>query len=61
MFEVSYKAAAEEIRNNLYMDDLSTTADSVEQAKKLLSQVVDLLSLGGFRAHKFASNEADVL
>ncbi|XP_059081964.1 uncharacterized protein LOC131879621 [Tigriopus californicus] len=61
MFANDYPEAVQEIRSNLYMDDLSTTADSEDLARKLLDDVVTVLDLGGFRAHKFASNCSGVL
>ncbi|XP_059086815.1 uncharacterized protein LOC131883373 [Tigriopus californicus] len=45
MFAVDYPEAVQEIRSNLYMDDLSTTADSEDLARKLLDDVVTVLAL----------------
>jgi Pao retrotransposon peptidase. len=61
IFKDIYPKAAEEIRNNLYMDNLSTTADSEEEARDLLHGVITVLALGGFTTHKFASNGVGVL
>lgn len=56
-----YPNAADEIRTNLYMDDLITTSDNEQEAQVLLRDIVNILALGGFHAHKFASNSSIAL
>ncbi|KRX70646.1 hypothetical protein T06_6785 [Trichinella sp. T6] len=53
--------AAEEVQNNMYMDDLATSCDSVAEARSLVDQLASLLASGGFQLHKWASNERDAL
>ncbi|XP_003368070.1 zinc knuckle protein, partial [Trichinella spiralis] len=53
--------AAEEVLNNMYMDDLATSCDSVADARSLVDQLSSLLASGGFQLHKWASNEPDAL
>ncbi|KRZ70324.1 hypothetical protein T10_9555 [Trichinella papuae] len=53
--------AAEEVLNNMYMDDLATSCDSVAEARGLVDQLGSLLASGGFQLHKWASNEPNAL
>ncbi|GFW40651.1 integrase catalytic domain-containing protein [Trichonephila clavipes] len=46
---------------DFYVDDLITGTNSKEDAKKLVSQVIDLMKKGGFPIRKWASNESSVL
>ncbi|KRZ59301.1 hypothetical protein T02_15048 [Trichinella nativa] len=59
--QASAPRAAEEVLNNMYMDDLATSCDSVAEARSLADQLGSLLASGGFRPHKWASNEPDAL
>lgn len=56
-----YPAAAKVLRKDVYVDDLFSGADSVEEAIELRQQLEALLSKGGFQLRKWASNEAAVL
>lgn len=42
--------------NNFYVDDVLTGANSLDDAKKLKNDLIQLLSLGGFELRKFHSN-----
>ncbi|KRY44482.1 hypothetical protein T03_15120, partial [Trichinella britovi] len=53
--------AAEEVLNHMYMDDLATSCDSVDDARSLVDQLSSLLASGGFQLHKWASNEPAAL
>ncbi|GFS58553.1 integrase catalytic domain-containing protein [Trichonephila clavipes] len=46
---------------DFYVDDLITGTNSKEDAKKLVSQVIELMQKGGFPIRKWASNESSVL
>ncbi|GFY36056.1 integrase catalytic domain-containing protein [Trichonephila clavipes] len=46
---------------DFYVDDLITGTNSKEDAKKLVSQVIELLKKGGFPIRKWGSNESSVL
>ncbi|GFT33531.1 DUF1758 domain-containing protein [Trichonephila clavipes] len=46
---------------DFYEDDLITGTNSKEDAKKLESQVIELMKKGGFPIRKWASNESSVL
>ncbi|GFS67404.1 integrase catalytic domain-containing protein [Trichonephila clavipes] len=70
--ERDYKVTAEEeikkfpeaskvALEDFYVDDLITGTNSKEDAKKLVSQVIELMKKGGFPIRKWASNESSVL
>ncbi|GFX42353.1 DUF1758 domain-containing protein [Trichonephila clavipes] len=46
---------------DFYVDDLITGTNSKEDAKKLVSQVIELMKKGGFPIQKWVSNESSVL
>ncbi|GFV43261.1 DUF1758 domain-containing protein [Trichonephila clavipes] len=46
---------------DFYVDDLITETNSKEDAKKLVSQVIELMKKGGFPIRKWASNESSML
>ncbi|KRZ77286.1 hypothetical protein T08_6948, partial [Trichinella sp. T8] len=53
--------AAAEILENMYVDDLATSCDTIEEARELAGELRALLAIGGFHLHKWASNEPEVL
>ncbi|KRY46071.1 hypothetical protein T03_16867, partial [Trichinella britovi] len=53
--------AAAEILENMYVDDLATSCDTIEEARELAGELRALLASGGFHLHKWASNEPKVL
>ncbi|KRY08159.1 hypothetical protein T12_7544 [Trichinella patagoniensis] len=59
--QASAPRATEEVLNNMYMDDLATSCDSVAEARSLTDQLGSLLASGGFWLHKWANNEPDAL
>ncbi|XP_055605576.1 uncharacterized protein LOC129753754 [Uranotaenia lowii] len=59
--EESYPRAASSLKYDTYVDDSLTGANSVEDAKKLSLEMVELAATGGFTLRKFNSNSAEVL
>ena len=53
--------AVSTVLNNFYVDDMLKSVESEEQAKKLVSEVTELLRAGGFRLTKWLSNSQGVL
>lgn len=56
-----YPEAARKILQDCYMDDLPTGAKTVELAKRLLQQVIEIFDAAHMQAHKFASNDPAAL
>ncbi|XP_033218344.1 uncharacterized protein LOC117173810 [Belonocnema kinseyi] len=52
-----YPQAAQFLKNDFYVDDLLTGASSLEAAVELKDKLEKLLELGGFKFHKWTSNE----
>ncbi|KRX58139.1 hypothetical protein T09_6455 [Trichinella sp. T9] len=53
--------AAAEILENMYVDDLATSCDTIKEANELAGEMRELLASGGFHLHKWASNEPKAL
>jgi len=51
----------EKVRTNFYADDCLKSVNSVEEARKLVHDFIELLKLGGFQLKKWLSNEPSVL
>ena len=51
----------ETVINNFYADDCLKSVATVEDAKKLVAELCQLLSLGGFRLTKWISNSREVI
>ena len=51
-----FPLAADNLRKNTFIDDLFLPADSIEDARRLLSETRQLLERGSFVSHKYASN-----
>ena len=49
------------VKRNMYVDDLMKSSDMVEKAIRLVDQLRELLSRGGFRLTKWCSNKREVL
>ncbi|XP_025997408.1 uncharacterized protein LOC113005754 [Solenopsis invicta] len=56
-----YPAAAEVLKTHLYVDDLLTGTQSVEEARALRDEVIALLARGGFNIRQWASNEKCII
>lgn len=52
---------AEVVRNDFYVDDLLTGADSIEEAKLISKNVTKILEGGCFHLRKWASNKPEVI
>ena len=49
------------IEENFYMDDFLSSFHDTAEAIKICSNVINILSQGGFRLHKFISNNRSIL
>lgn len=53
--------AAEEICENIYVDDILTGGRNVEEVAKLASEMKDIMETGGFPLRKFLSNKPEAI
>jgi hypothetical protein len=53
--------AAEVIARDMYVDDLLTGADSLQESKELQQGVSQIFEKGGFSLHKWCANEASIV
>ena len=51
----------ETVRTKFYVDYCLKSVNSVEEARKLVHDLIELLKLGGFQLKKWLSNEPSVL
>ncbi|KAL3206862.1 hypothetical protein MRX96_052748, partial [Rhipicephalus microplus] len=56
-----YAETANILRSHLYVDDLVTGVDILEQGKVLCQESSDILSQAGMRLHKWMSNDHDLV
>ncbi|KAL3200248.1 hypothetical protein MRX96_043543 [Rhipicephalus microplus] len=56
-----YAETANILRSHLYVDDLVTGVDTLEQGKVLCQESSDILSQAGMRLHKWMSNDHDLV
>lgn len=56
-----YPIAAQEVKENTFVDDVLSGADSTEDAANLAVDMRNILSTGGFPLRKFLSNEPSAL
>ncbi|XP_055838041.1 uncharacterized protein LOC129906336 [Episyrphus balteatus] len=59
--EENYPLASQAIKKNFYVDDCSTGAETLEDAKSLLTDVTKILKQRNFELRKFCSNHPDIL
>ncbi|XP_055920880.1 uncharacterized protein LOC129952352 [Eupeodes corollae] len=59
--ESAYPLAAQMIREDMYIDDLVSGADTLEVAKEKYHQISTLLSSAGFHLRKWMSNDREFL
>lgn len=59
--ETSTPLGAAVLRQDIYMDDILTGAESLERAQELRRQVATICTAGGFPLKKWSSNEASLL
>ena len=55
------REAADFVRRNFYVDDGLKSVQFVEEAKELIKNTKSLCQKGGFRLHKFTSNNKEVM
>lgn len=53
----AYSRAAKIIKNELYVDDLLTGGESIEQIRDIRDEIIALLMRGGFHIRQWASND----
>lgn len=53
--------AANIIKNHLYVDDLSTDADTIEEARNIRDEIIAILSRGGFSIRQWAANDTRII
>ncbi|XP_071056073.1 uncharacterized protein [Onthophagus taurus] len=56
-----FPRASTVLKNNIYVDDIVTGAQSVQETLELQRELIDLLNRGGFKLRKWASNCTHVL
>ena len=54
----SYPEAAQVLKNNTYMDDICDSVHSVQQAKRLTTELDEVLLKGGFQVKGWLSNQS---
>ena len=59
--EKDHPAAAKEVSENMYVDDVLTGAPEDESAVNLRDERFNLLSKGGFQSTKWASNSRTII
>lgn len=57
----TYPRAAEIIKTHLYVDDLLSGADTVDEARAIRDEIINLLSQGGFTIRQWASNNKGII
>ncbi|KRZ79985.1 hypothetical protein T10_12451 [Trichinella papuae] len=55
------KALADKVLSDMYVDDLATSCDRIEEAQTLIRQLCNLMKSGGFAMKKWASNDPAAL
>lgn len=56
-----YPRAAEILTTHLYVDDLLSGADTIEEARTIREELITLLARGGFTIRQWASNDERVI
>ncbi|XP_003369202.1 Pao retrotransposon peptidase family protein [Trichinella spiralis] len=54
-------ALTDRVLSDMYVDDLATSCDEVEEARHLVQRLTELMKTGGFALRKWASNDPDTL
>ncbi|XP_036146050.1 uncharacterized protein LOC118646705 [Monomorium pharaonis] len=57
----SFPKAAEILKSHLYVDDLLTGANSIDECRNIRDQIIALLAAGGFSIRQWASNDARII
>ncbi|XP_053699438.1 uncharacterized protein LOC128746414 [Sabethes cyaneus] len=61
VYEKQYPEAVDRIKKHTYIDDLTSGADSAQEAMVLIKQINEILHNAGFILRKWSSNSATVL
>lgn len=61
MYEQQFPLASSILKNSTYVDDVIYSHNSLQTVLEAKSQLCNLLSLGSFLTHKWASNDARIL
>ena len=56
-----YPLASFSLNNHRFVDDIVSGQDSIENAKQLQNELVEILSKGGFQVKKWSSNRKEIL
>lgn len=56
-----FPQASHAIKNHMYVDDILSGANSIDEARDLVFQLIELFALGGFDLRKWSSNEETLL
>ncbi|KRY45546.1 hypothetical protein T03_9972 [Trichinella britovi] len=54
-------ALTDRVLSDMYVDDLATSCDGVDEARHLVQRLTELMKTGGFALKKWASNDRDAL
>ncbi|KRZ65683.1 hypothetical protein T10_7172 [Trichinella papuae] len=54
-------ALTDRVLSDMYVDDLATICDGVNEARQLVQRLTELMQTGGFALKKWASNDPDAL
>ncbi|XP_039304380.1 uncharacterized protein LOC120357605 [Solenopsis invicta] len=57
----AFPTAARVIKSHLYVDDLLSGADSIEEARIIRDEIIALLARGGFSIRQWASNDKRII
>ena len=55
-----YLELIKKIRDDMYVDDLVTGGESLQEVEKIKSDAIELFENGGFKLHKWHSNEPNL-
>ncbi|XP_011687096.1 PREDICTED: uncharacterized protein LOC105449538 [Wasmannia auropunctata] len=58
---LTYPRAARILKTHLYVDDLLTGADTIDEARAIRNEIIALLSRGGFAIRQWASNDVRII
>ena len=60
MYESLYLELIRKIRDNMYVDDLVTGGESLQEVEKIKSDSIELFEKQGFKPHKWQSDEPNL-
>ncbi|XP_066597118.1 uncharacterized protein [Prorops nasuta] len=59
--ELNFPIGAHNIKNNMYVDDLITGAQSISDLQRIRDETTNILSRGGFHIRQWASNNSQII